>query len=297
VSSVSAGYLQTCVILRVSYKVRCWGVGAKPDPNVMFSKISVGIAGGCGIQFGTSNLLCWGSSARRAKAAPAISSGIVSLSYGVLNGCVVQRSALTPVCWGYNSDGQTSVPSNSRHMWGISLGTAHACGITYDQGQTIHCWGSNLYGQTDYPRGLTQVRSVTSGWVHSCAIKHDYTAVCWGNTTYGRVTGAGSAGKINSPISFSTSWPAVSYTVTCGSKGCRKGIRNSGSFINKLAVWRGVHNASALPLGSPSGSFARFSKVRVTGKPDKNMSFAYSWLITKNAKKNSWAVQYALMLS
>lgn len=294
VYKIAAGYMQTCAILRTTYKIRCWGGGQKPDPNVMFSDVSVGLAGGCGVQYATNNVICWGSSARNAKSTPAAVGSSVYLSVGVLNGCVIQRQGLRPKCWGYNSDGQIRPPANAQHMWGISLGTGHACGVTYDRGQTLRCWGSNLYGQLDHPQGLSGVRSVSSGWLHSCAIKQDYSAVCWGHNARGRVTGIAPAIPASNNLSHSTAWPIFAPFAYCSSS-CKKGAANSYQGGWSSATWRSPQKSSGLVLGTMPGSFVRFGTTTVKGYKDRILRIGYSWRFIKDSRK-SYSYQIVLML-
>lgn len=103
------------------------------------------------------------------------------------------------VCWGVPrefpaGDAAREAPFRvplGKGLTGFALGDAHGCGV--DPQHHLKCFGQRISGDLadplTTPEGLPEVDSVAVGESHSCAVARSGEVYCWGNGSYGEVTG------------------------------------------------------------------------------------------------------------
>lgn len=191
VTSISAGYYQTCAIT-AGASVKCWGTG------------SLG-------QLGNGS----NTSSFTPTSVSGLNSGVIQISSGNAHVCALVTGGAVK-CWGYNLYGQVgsgetstsvktpvTVTGLSSGVAAISSGGYQTCAIT--TGGAAKCWGYNTYGQlgngattNSYTpvsvSGLSSgVKSIAGGGYHFCAITTGGAAKCWGYNSHGQLGNAGTA--------------------------------------------------------------------------------------------------------
>ncbi|MFH1435563.1 MAG: hypothetical protein ABIJ56_07575 [Pseudomonadota bacterium] len=183
---LSAGATHTCAAVE-STGVWCWGGNARG-------------------QLGNGSTADSGSPVE----AVGISENVISLAAGGEHTCCIDRSQAA-MCWGANNRGQigdntvidkltpAGVDGMSSEAEHIVAGYEHTCATL--AGGSLKCWGSNFQGQLGVGLGsysrvpllvsslIEPVRFPAAGDYHTCAILGPGTVYCWGDDTYGAVSG------------------------------------------------------------------------------------------------------------
>ena len=255
VSSVSAGFVHTCVLMDTG-GVKCWGHnanGALGDGTTTLRLVPTDVP-------------------ELSSGVSAISSGHGSLSFTGAHTCALMDTGGVK-CWGFNFYGQlgdaTSMnrtsPANvsglPSGLAGISAGGVHTCAVLSTGG--AKCWGQNHYGQLG--DGTTSSRinpitvrelpialfSISSGGYHTCSILLTGEAKCWGSNNYGEL-GDGTTNSSVSPIDV-TGLSSVARVISAG-------IRYGGSHTCAIldpgtAKCWGVNRFGQLGNGTTENSF------------------------------------------
>lgn len=178
----------TCVIMRATNGVRCWGdnmfgqLGNNDAPNDLFTPPAMDLD---------------------------IGAGVSKIAVGIHHTCVVANGVQ---CWGENQNGelgdgtgmdrwQPSKRDVMTNVESITAGFKHTCVRTTLGG--VRCWGDNSKGQLgdgNFPAPrylppekdvLTNVKAVIAGGDHTCAWMVAGGLRCWGDNSEG-VLGDGS---------------------------------------------------------------------------------------------------------
>ena len=185
VARVAAGWDHTCVLMRGTGGVRCWG-------DNRFGQLGVGNISG---PLGPSNI--------------DIMTGAISIAAGKFFTCVVLNETGGVKCWGNNTWGQLGTgdtssllrASDSYILTGISEIAAerfHACAL--GSNGTVFCWGWNGEGQLGINNNISYLTSpyvvplsakatqVSVGYSNACAVMNDRGGVtCWGDNMFGQL--------------------------------------------------------------------------------------------------------------
>ncbi|WP_419912951.1 S8 family serine peptidase [Candidatus Poriferisodalis sp.] len=195
---------------------RCWGLGTTRSAldysaRGAFSEVSVGNLFTCGLRPDTAvpaagqarsggRAVCWmhppdRSPFRDGRHLVPADARFVQLSAGWLHGCGVKPDGHIE-CWGYNDDGQADHRLVAATLAGgftqVASGRYHSCAL-YRSGTPV-CWGESRRnaaestGATQPPAGV-KFTSLSAHRDITCGLRTDTGVACWGDDTYGQVSG------------------------------------------------------------------------------------------------------------
>ncbi|HEV3310313.1 MAG TPA: RCC1 domain-containing protein [Chloroflexota bacterium] len=202
-TQISAGDDWACGIRRTG-AAACWGDSAQKvpaPPAIRLIQISVGSSIACGLEANRA-AVCWDARVR-------VPSGqFASVSAGDGAACGVRRNGAI-ICWGpISGDLRSHIPAG-RFRW-ASVGTRYACG-TRTSGAII-CWDYDLFADAYGPAGdFTEVKT---GNGQTCGLRHDGSAVCFSSGSPPTFTLAGRYIDINASRESIGDWCRVG-TVRC----------------------------------------------------------------------------------
>jgi len=234
---VATGAYFTCVVLRATGGVRCWGQNGNG-------------------QLGNGGLNSFAS----VLTPPSVNviSGVWQISCGDYHTCVVLSANGGVRCWGFNNRGQlgnggtagTYAPAGVdviSGVWQISCSVSITCAVMSANGG-VRCWGSSNYGRLG--NGVTTgnvltppsvdlivgVSQIAVGAYHTCVVMSANGGVrCWGTNTNGAL-GTGNTLQLLTPPSVDVitgvSQISLGYGTTCVVLSLNGGVRCWGSNEN-----------------------------------------------------------------
>lgn len=221
-AAITYGSATVCGIVagEPTQRIQCYHNGGKPIsllPNISFEAISGGQSFFCGLRYGGSTLLCWGtddvtgdwrSKPRRIYYNDTVS--LTDLAVGADQVCAREVVSGVAKCW---RGGRFRFPSPDvgLRFSTITSGSGFACGILKNNSR-VFCWGSNAIGaEIETQFGDLLMLSLVAGESHACGLTRAGLLVCKGNNQ---------SGQLDVPFSspFEFSGLALGADFSCGVK-------------------------------------------------------------------------------
>jgi hypothetical protein len=146
-----------------------------------------GMSWGCGLETAGS-IRCIGPP--QALAAVPSGTDFTSLALSIDQACAL-RSNGTAACWGTDQSGSVSGPNAETGLRQVAVGQG-SCVVR--QAGTLACFGTSPLIDAANADGGTDFVAVAMDDSNICALRSNATGTCWGDDTYGQLTGFRQAG-------------------------------------------------------------------------------------------------------
>lgn len=295
------------------------GIGNKVDSskpskisNDSWLTVEAGKSHSCGIKDDNS-LWCWGynysgqlgiNSYTDQSSPMAAGSSWKAVTIGDAHTCGIKNDG-TLWCWGSNYYGQLGLTANPYQMstpdqvspgttWlSISAGGEFTCGIKSDR--SLWCWGNNNSGQLgsgniinyNVPKNESTASTdwslVTGGRYHTCATKSNNILYCWGDNSYGQITGSGYKSS-PAPISVDE-WKTadMGYNHSCA-------IKVDGTLFcwgNNTNGQLGIGNTYDFSVPAQAGTASDWRLISAGGQYSSN-NYAHTCAINQSFNLYCW---------
>ncbi len=198
--AVDGGFEHTCAITLYGELV-CWGCAnadvGQCDPqapqNDAYQALAVGGQFGCALR-DDGAVHCWGLNDSNQTITPG--TPLVQIAAGWTHACGLDGQGLL-ACWGDNAYSQQPPVASLVPYDDVDAGAYHTCAVRSSDG-AVECWGAGATvadcvsdhdcGQAAPPLGAFE--QVSCGTHHSCALDAAGAVTCWGDDSWGQVSGA-----------------------------------------------------------------------------------------------------------